>query len=56
VTYLFLLIPIFALLAIVGALSYAYKKLRLSRFLVLVAALVLAPVVTWKLYERQFIS
>ncbi len=54
-TYLVLLIPIFALLAIVGALIYAYKKLRLKRFLVLVAALFLAPVGMWKFYERQFI-
>lgn len=53
--YLFLLIPIFALLVIVGALIYAYRKLRLRWFLVLVAALFLAPVVIWKSYERQLI-
>lgn len=49
-----LLIPIFALLAIFGALGYAYKRLRLNHFLVLLAALILTPIVTWKFYERQF--
>lgn len=55
VTYLILLVPIIFLLAIVGVLIYAYKKLRVKRFLALVAALLLAPVGMWKLYERKFI-
>ncbi len=53
-TYFILLIPIVVLLAMLGALIYAYRKLRFKRFLLLVASLALVPTATWKFYERKF--
>ncbi len=53
--YLILLIPAVILFAVVGALIYAYKKLRFKKFLLLVASLVLVPTAMWKLYERKVI-
>lgn len=53
-TYLIFLIPLLVLLAAIGALIFAYKKLRAKRFLALLAVLVLTPYGAWKFYQRQF--
>jgi hypothetical protein len=54
VGYLILLIPVLILLAMIRALIYAYKKLRLKWFLLLVVSLLLVPTAMWKFYERKF--
>ena len=52
--YLILLIPVLVLSALVGALIFAYRKLALAHFLLLVATLVLVPTGAWEYHDRAF--
>jgi hypothetical protein len=52
--YLFLIACLLALIAIIASLIYAYKKLSLLKFLLILSLMVGTPVALFKVYERNF--